>query len=125
MTASHSLNKQLGYFILVGITAALTHFSIVALLDLHPLISNVIAFVIAFNISFLGHKYLTFSAPNQEKKLKLPYFFMVAGSALILNETLYFLLLHYTNLHYLVALVLVLGTVAVYTFLLSRFWACR
>lgn len=125
MTASLKINRQLARFLFIGALAALTHVGIVAYLDFDPLLSNVIAFLIAFNVSFLGHKYLTFSRLNNQKKLKLPYFFLVAISALLFNESLYFLLLRFTTLHYLFSLLLVLSTVSVYTFVLSRFWACR
>ena len=119
------INRSVAYFLLIGAMAALTHLSVVAYLDLEPLLSNIIAFLIAFNVSFFGHKYVTFAAIADQKKLRLPYFFLVAVSALLLNEFLYFLFLTYTSLHYLIALILVLIMVAVYTFVLSRFWACR
>ncbi|MCK1850930.1 hypothetical protein MXD98_16385 [Legionella pneumophila] len=49
----------------------------------------------------------------------------MAASAGLLNETLYYLLLRFTTLHYIAALVFVLSIVAVYNYLFSRFWACR
>ncbi len=121
--------QQVLFFSGVGGSAALTHLLVVLNLvshfDIAPLIANIIAFFIAFNISYLGHKYFTFAQLKDEKQLSLPHFFLVASSAGILNEIMYFLLLNYTNIHYLLALVLVLGLVAIYSFLLSRFWACR
>jgi hypothetical protein len=83
------------------------------------------SFFIAFNISYLGHRYLTFSQLENQKQLSLPHFFLVATSAGALNEVLYYLLLSYTKIHYLLALVVVLGLAAIYSFFLSRFWACR
>ena len=125
MTTSIKLNRRLTYFLLIGACAALTPLGVVAYLDMDPLLANIIAFLIAFNVSFLDHKYLTFSTLDNQQQLRLPHFFAVAMSALVLNESLYFLLLRYTSLHYLIALTLVLSMVAVYTFILSRFWACR
>ena len=123
-TTTLKLTHRLCYFVGIGGTAALVHISIVlmlvSILNLHPLVANVIAFCVAFNISFIGHKHLTFSKLINQKQLKLPHFFLVASSAGVINESLYFLLLHYTSLNYLVALVLVLGSVSVYSFLLSR-----
>lgn len=125
MITAFKINRSVAYFLLIGAGAALTHLSVVAYLNLDPLLSNIIAFLVAFNVSFLGHKYLTFAAIPNQKQLRLPYFFLVAVSALLLNEFLYFLFLRYTSLHYLIALILVLIMVAVYTFILSKFWACR
>jgi putative flippase GtrA len=129
MTAHLKLSHRLIYFLVIGASAALVHIltvlCLVTYLQLRPLVANIFAFLLAFNISYLGHKFLTFSRLADEKQLSLPHFFLVASSAGIINESLYFLLLHFTNFNYLVALILVLGMVSVYSYLLSRFWACR
>ncbi len=129
MTSIPKLSHRLIYFALIGASAALIHIAtvlgLVTYLQVSPLIANIFAFLLAFNVSFLGHRYLTFSNLHDEKELSLPHFFLVASSAGILNELLYFLLLEYTILNYLIALILVLGTVSIYSYLLSRFWACR
>ncbi|RUR07214.1 GtrA family protein [Legionella sp. km772] len=122
-------SQQVLFFAGVGAGAALTHLLVVLNLVNHfaiePLLANLIAFFIAFNVSYLGHRYLSFSHLENKKQLSLPHFFLVASSAGALNELLYFLLLKYSSVHYLLALVVVLGLVAIYSFLLSRFWACR
>lgn len=123
------LSQRLIYFIAIGGTAALTHILIVlTLVGLNlspPLIANIFAYLIAFNISYFGHKYFTFSQLHDEKELSLPHFFLVTSSAGIINESLYYLFLTYTPINYIIALILVLGIVSVYTWLLSRLWACR
>lgn len=128
-TATLKLSHRLAYFIGIGGTAALMHVLVVMHLvrsmQMNPLIANIIAFFIAFNISYLGHKYFTFSRLNDKKQLSLPHFFLVAASGGLLNELLYFLFLHFTPLNYIVALILVLGLISVYSYLVSRFWACR
>ncbi|VEB32833.1 GtrA family protein [Legionella cherrii] len=129
MTAQLKLRHRLIYFAGIGGSAALIHlfvvFNLVNFMQIQALTANVFAFLIAFNVSFLGHKYLTFSRLHNEKILSLPHFFLVAASAGIINEMLYFLLLRYTTLNYMFALFLVLGLVSVYSFTISRFWACR
>lgn len=129
MTANLKLRHRLFFYVAIGGTSALTHVSIVlglvTYIQMRPLIANIIAFFIAFNISFLGHKYLTFSNLHGQIQLSLPHFFLVAVSAGLINELLYFLFLQYTHLNYLIALVLVLGLVSIYSYIFSRFWACR
>lgn len=129
MTAVIKLSHRLLYYTGIGATSACVHLlvvlNLVTYLNIQPLIANIFAFLIAFNVSFLGHKYLTFSKLQDEKQLSLPHFFLVASSAGILNECLYYLLLKYTHLNYMIALVLVLGLVSIYSYVLSRFWACR
>lgn len=125
-----SLNKsQRGFFfLLIGSLAAFVHvFSVgifVNFLRISPLIANAFSFLIAFNVSYLGHKNLTFSGLGS-KQLRLPRFFIVAISAGIMNEGLYFIFLQYTHVHYLVALILVLILMSCFSFLCSRYWACR
>lgn len=129
MMALPKQTQQLVLFSGIGVSAAAVHvlvvLTLVTYLDLEPLIANVFAFLLAFNISYLGHRYLTFAALDQQKKLSLPHFFIVASSAGLINELLYFLLLHYTSINYLLALTTVLGLAAVYSYTLSRCWACR
>lgn len=123
------LSRQILFFASIGASAALVHLlvvlNLVSQFTVEPLLANVLAFFIAFNVSYLGHKHLSFSQLDNHKQLSLPHFFLVASTAGLLNELLYFLLLKYTSIHYLAALIIVLGLVAVYSFLLSRFWACR
>ena len=129
MIASLKLRQRLIYFLGIGGTAALTHILIVLILvtylQLPPLTANIIAFLCAFNISFLGHKYLTFSNLHDRKQLSLPHFFLVAISAGVINELLYYVCLRYTYLNYVSALILVLGCVSLYSFVISKYWACR
>lgn len=129
MTTPLNLTRRLSYFTLIGASSASVHLlcvlSLVTFFQIPPLVANVLAFLLAFNVSFLGHRKFTFSKLQDLKRLRLPHFFLVAASAGLMNESLYYLLLQYTTLNYLFALVLVIGIMSIYSFLLSRFWACR
>ncbi len=112
-------------FGVVGCCAAAVHLGIVSLivpLGLAPLAANVVGFCGAFGVSFAGHNYWSFPAAGREKRRAALRFFLVACSSFALNETLYWLVLQ-TGIDYRVALVLVLGTVALLTLLVSRYWA--
>ncbi|MFT3930460.1 MAG: GtrA family protein [Spongiibacteraceae bacterium] len=114
-------------FGIVGIAAMATHWCVVALLvplGMQPLLANVIAFCIAFNISFFGHHHWTF-ASTESQKSTLKRFMGVALLGFISNECLYALLLRFTALDYRIALLIVLIAVAAMTYLLSRLWAFR
>jgi putative flippase GtrA len=120
--------KQLFWFGVVGVAAMLVHLGSVALilvpLGLAPLVANVLAFLIAFQISHAGHRRLTFqsssSAPASQSRLR---FFAVALASFALNELMYWVLLRYTNLDYRLALAIVLVLVSAVTFFLARNWA--
>jgi putative flippase GtrA len=128
-TAPLRLHHRLLYYAAIGGLAALTHvfivFQLVSRITMHPLIANIIGFLVAFNVSYFGHKHMTFSRLKDEKELRLMHFFLVACSAGLLNELLYFLILRFTSLNYILALLVVLGSVSIYSFLVARFWACR
>lgn len=114
-------------FIAVGVSALITHWLVVVLLvpllGLHPLLANVVAFLVAFNVSYFGHRHLTFQASERTHRQTLPRFATVAASSFLLNEALYWALLSYTSLRYDIAMLLVLGSVAVLTYVLGKFWA--
>lgn len=114
-------------FIFVGVSALLTHWLIVVLLvplaGLHPLLANVVAFLVAFNVSYFGHRHLTFQAGERSHRQTLPRFATVAASSFALNEAMYWGLLQFTPLRYDIAMLLVLGSVAVLTYVLGKFWA--
>ena len=120
---------QLVRFLIVGCSAVGVHWTVVAALvptfAMHPLLANPLASITAFQVSYWGHRLFTFQARNLRHRQTLPRFIVVACTSFSINETLYFLLLHYTNLDYRIALFLVLGAVASLTFILSRQWAFR
>lgn len=121
------MNRELFWFGAVGVTAMLVHLGCVSLvlvpLGLDPLIANIIAFLIAFQVSHARHQRLTFShqqAPVARSRVR---FFGVALTSFIINELMYWALLHFTPLDYRVALAIVLVAVAALTFVTARHWA--
>jgi putative flippase GtrA len=115
------------WFIVVGCLAAAVHFGVVVGLvhgfALNPLVANVVAWLVAFGVSFSGHFHLTFRelrAPLRRAALR---FFGVSALGFAANEFTYAVLLHWTGLHYALTLAVVLVLVAVATWLLSRHWA--
>jgi putative flippase GtrA len=121
--------QELSRFAIIGILAALVNFiALVALVSLghiQPLLGNVIAFLIAFQVSYHGHKRWTFSNKESKHRKAMTKFFIVAGISFLLNEGLFALLLKETHLYYPVALLLVLIIVPPITFVFSKVWAFR
>lgn len=120
------MKRELFWFGVIGISALLVHFLLVSLLvplGLQPLVANVLAYLLAFQVSYWGHRCKTFEADHLPHSQTLPRFFAVASLSFLLNEALYYLLLRFTLLDYRIALLMVLFCVAVVTFVLSRLWA--
>lgn len=122
------MKAQILKFGCVGVMASITHMGVVALLvplGMHPLYANIFAFFIAFNVSYLGHRYWTFKNRSSPHATTMFRFFGVAILSFLLNESLYFLFLNFTHLPYLFAIFIVLIVVTPMTFVLSRIWAFR
>lgn len=121
------MKQQILKFGVIGTFAAAVHLGVVALLvtfSMHPLLANIFGFMIAFNVSYLGHRFWTFDNKSRlSHAASATRFWGIAVSSFAINESLFFLFLSYTPLPYLVSLFLVLLMVTPITFLLSRSWA--
>lgn len=120
---------QLLQFVLVGGSAAATHLAVVGLLvslsGMPPLWANVLAFLVAFVVSYNGHALLTFSAAQARGWPVVAKFFAVASLSFVANEALYFIALNWLHWHYFWSLAAVLVLVAIGTFVMSKFWAFK
>lgn len=123
------MKRQILKFGCIGTAAAGVHMGVVALLvpyGLHPLLANIVGFITAFNVSYFGHRFWTFdNNTTLSHKESASRFWIIAVTSFAINETLFFLFLHYTALPYLAALFVVLIMVTPITFILSRLWAFR
>ncbi len=120
---------QVAWFVIVGCSAAATHWLVVvaavSMAHLPPLQANVLGWLVAFGVSFAGHYTLTFRHQNAPLWQALRRFFMVSAAGFAINELAYAWLLHATPLRYDILLALILIAIAVLTFFLGRFWAFR
>ena len=120
---------QLLQFVLVGGSAAATHLAVVGLLvslgGMPPLWANVLAFLVAFVVSYNGHALLTFSAAQARGWPVVAKFFAVACLSFVANEALYYIALNWLHWHYFWSLAIVLVLVAAGTFVLGKFWAFK
>ncbi|MDR0225895.1 MAG: GtrA family protein [Burkholderiaceae bacterium] len=114
-------------FVAVGGCAAATHLAVVGLLvawlGMEPLAANVLAFLVAFVVSYNGHALLTFASAQARGWGVVARYFAVACAAFVANELLYWMALQWLGWHYFWSLALVLVLVAVGTFVFAKFWA--
>ncbi|MET4695253.1 GtrA family protein [Endozoicomonas lisbonensis] len=120
---------QIIKFTVVGALAALVHLAslwlIVNFLALDPVVANILAFFCAFTVSFSGQSLWTFNHKSHNHHAAFRYLIIQLLCSFLLNQALYTLLFLYTPLHYLVASFIVLITIPVITFTLSKYWAFR
>jgi putative flippase GtrA len=122
--------KRIAWFVFVGCMAAAVHLaSVVALVSgfgWRPLLANVVAWLLAFCVSFSGHWHLTFPRSGAPLVRAAMRFFAISLAGFVVNESMYAVLLHLTGTQwYAVVLFFVLLAVAVITYLLSSRWAFR
>ena len=115
---------------LVGASAALTHmavFTVVLLLvpTLWPEIANVAGFLVAFLVSFVGHRRLSFQDAGTSVLQSFLRFAATAVAGFATNESVFILLFRLLGLPTWVALISGIVVSAVQTFVLSRFWAFK
>lgn len=121
------LKKELAMFFIVGVTAALVHLLIVWLLvnmeSLPPLQANVIGFLGAVNVSYFGHSQFTFRQTEKFTIRTFAQFITIAATSFLVNQVAYFYgLKWFGDTFYLPILTVILVLVAVFTFVLSKFW---
>lgn len=121
----HPQVAQIIRFIIVGTTAAAVHFSIVVylvqLFHYAPLIANIAAFIVAFQVSYWGHRMWTFSETEVMHREAYPKLIILQVSVLCMNEGLYYLFLS-LHIPYQLALLMVLAIMPFFTFVTSKFW---
>ncbi|MEP6589152.1 MAG: GtrA family protein, partial [Polaromonas sp.] len=110
------------WFLAVGSAAALTHMGVFALTQhrLWPELANASGFMVAFFVSFGGHRLLSFSDANTTVRQSFQRFLVTALAGFATNEGVFVLLLRVAGWPALLALLAALVLAAGQTFLLSR-----
>lgn len=120
---------QLSKFGAVGLSATATHVSIFFTLRFFAFgeqLSNFIAFLFAFTISWAGHYFWTFRNAKQSGRTQsLVRFLCVAGLGYGLNSFWVFLIITTYQQPDFYAVLCMLSLTPLNTFLLSKFWAFR
>jgi putative flippase GtrA len=121
--------RQLFIFCFIGGLASIVNFIvlifIVETFNWQPLPANIIAFFLAYQVSFFGHHQLTFrNQATSRKRVVWVKFLVVALFSFILNEGLFAVYLFFIP-YYQLALFCTLITVPPITFALAKVWAFK
>lgn len=118
-------SRRAFWFLAVGGTAALTHLGAFAILRdvMRPELANAGAFLIAFLVSFAGHRLLTFADATNGVSQSLVRFLVTSLAGFAVNEALFVLLLRGADWPPFAALITAQVVVAVQTYVVSRRWA--
>jgi len=118
------------WFVLVGASAALTHMAVFALVlllvpTLWPEIANVAGFLVAFLVSFVGHRRLSFQDAGTSLMQSFLRFTATAVAGFTANEAVFIVLFRVLALPTWLALISAIVVSSLQTFVLSRYWAFR
>jgi putative flippase GtrA len=115
------------WFLVVGGSAALTHMAVFALTQhlMWPELAYALGFAVAFSVSFVGHRRLSFSDAGTTVGESLGRFAVTALAGFACGELVFVALLRGLQWPWLVALVSAQVIAAVQTFVLSRHWAFK
>ncbi|MGF1484058.1 MAG: GtrA family protein [Opitutales bacterium] len=119
------LSGRILRFAAIGGVATLVHFltyaAMLELAGLPPLIANTVAFGVAFVVSFVGHRWITFRCRRNFLQ-SLPRFFSLALAGFGLNQLLVYLSVYPLGLGEYPGAIAAVVVVPVFTFMLSRLW---
>lgn len=90
-----------------------------------PELANAAGFCVAFVLSFVGHRWLSFQDADTSLWQSLRRFGATALAGFASNELMFMLLLRVFGVPNLLALFVALVFASAQTFVLSRFWAFR
>jgi putative flippase GtrA len=125
----YSTLRQLIKFAIVGGLSFVIHYStvifLVAVFLIRPLVANIFGFSIAMIFAFFGHRFWTFQQSTGRMHTTLFAFFTVNIVNFLINQSLYYVLLTYFHMKYYVALFVVLGMVAIVSFVVNKYWVFK
>lgn len=121
--------RSISWFTLVGALAAAVHYvvavSLQAALGVAPAWANPCGFLLAFPVSYIGHRGFSFAAQKASHQQALPRFLLVACGGFLANQFLLLSALRLFHLPFWLTLAVVMVVVAVTTYMLSRYWAFK
>ncbi|HBN58937.1 GtrA family protein [Vreelandella aquamarina] len=107
----------------VGAIATLVHLSVAAIAfiiwpTISPFLANLLAFVVAFQVSFWGHRRFTFRKDGRAHR-----FFLLALGGFALNNSVLAALLAISPVEGIFAIIVATFTVPLLMYVAARFWA--
>ncbi|WP_223786848.1 GtrA family protein [Marinicella meishanensis] len=129
MSSYKSLFALMVRYGMVGVLASLIHagisLAVLAVFDIEPFWSHAIGFFGGLITAYLGHYHYSFKDDGAHKQ-RFPKFAITAGTGFALHQSGVYLLVNQLQLTYQTqALPLLMVTVPMVTFLMSKFWVFR
>ncbi|CAG0965603.1 hypothetical protein MTYP_00973 [Methylophilaceae bacterium] len=126
MPPADTHQRSVSWFTLIGAIAALVHYTAAVGLEsvgIPAAWANPSGFLLAFPVSYFGHRHLSFPGRTNSHRQSMPRFFVVAVGGFAANHLLLLMGLQVFSLPFWLLLGIIMLIVAIGTYLLSRYWA--
>jgi putative flippase GtrA len=114
-------------FASVGIAATLVHYisalAAAIYLAMHPEIANIIGFLVAFMVSFMGHWRWTFRDHAARFRQAMPAFALLAMAMFLINALILHILLAHFSFRFELSLFFAQAFIVAITYAASKYWA--
>ncbi len=121
--------SSISWFAVIGAAAAAVHYVVAVGIEFAQLTSpakaNILGFLLAFPVSYWGHRKLSFAAHTATHQQAFPKFFTVALTGFLIKQFMVINALHFTAIPFWLVLAVVMIVVAISTYLLSYYWAFK
>ena len=123
------LPASVSWFTIIGALAALVHYIVAVTLEggfnFEPAWANLGGFLLAFPVSYIGHRRFSFAKQKSSHQHAFPRFLLVACAGFLGNQALLLGLLRLLGLPFWLTLGIVMIVIATTTYILSRHWALK
>jgi putative flippase GtrA len=120
------MKKQFLKFALAGTAATLTTYAVLIFLvegwNWGAVLASIAAYLVGAGVNYLLNYRFTF-ASTQLHRVAVPRFLAVMAVGLVLNTGIMYYAVNRLNIHYLLAQLMAVAVVLVWSFTLSRLWA--
>lgn len=126
------IHRQGLFFLIIGSLNAVVHFLslifFVQILNIQPLIANILAFLVAFIFGFTAHFKITFQTVQNKGHWteSLRKWFMSSILGFLLNQGIFASGIYiFGQQYYIIIWIIATGLVTICTFILAKFWAFK
>ncbi len=89
---------------------------------LEPFTANLVAYSVAFFVSYFGHRNYSFRSPGRIQR-SMPKFFVISAINLVLNQIIVFTVSDVLGQPYWASLAVMVAIVPTFTYVMSKAWA--
>lgn len=121
-------NSLVRYLIVGGSSVVVEVFSfniLLYVLQIQPLYSNMISFVIGAAFNFTMSNYWTFRAGGEQKAQKIGKYLALLGFNYVVNNVIFYCINSVLGVHPVITKILVIALQTSWTFLIYKFWVFK